>query len=472
MPHSEAHPDTGVASAGDASLDAVPAARQPRIIPRDGHPVSRKNIDPNAVKVLYRLNKAGYQAHLVGGGVRDLLLGRRPKDFDIATDATPEEVRSLFRNCRLIGRRFRLAHVVFGREVIEVATFRADQPEPSADDSDDPDRVVHDDGRILRDNVFGAIDDDAFRRDFTVNALYYDISRFAVLDFTDAMADIEARRLRLIGDPEVRYREDPVRMLRAARFAAKLDFDVDPATAAPIFDLGPLLGDIPASRLFDEVLKLFHTGHACRSLDLLVRFDLLQYLFPAADAALKASDDGFNTLVHRVLENTDRRIDEGKPVTPAFIFAVMLWPDVLDRFAVLLEEGDSPVMAMQGAAAHAADAQQSWTSLPKRFSGPMREMFVLQTKLERYRGKRAQRLLDHPRLRAAWDFLCLRRDAGEDLAATCDWWQAAMEAHVAGEVVPAATEGNAGDEGKPTGSGRRRRRRGGRKRRDGGGSGA
>ena len=475
MPQSEARPDTRVASAGAATADAIPAQRQPRIIPRDGHPVSRKNIDPNAVKVLYRLNRAGYQAHLVGGGVRDLLLGRRPKDFDIATDATPEEVRALFRNCRLIGRRFRLAHVVFGREVIEVATFRADQPEPSGDEDgdegDDPDRVVHDDGRILRDNVFGAIDADAFRRDFTVNALYYDISRFAVLDFTDAMADIEARRLRLIGDPQARYREDPVRMLRAARFAAKLDFEVDPATADPIFELGPLLKDIPASRLFDETLKLFQGGHARRSLDLLVRFDLLQYLFPAADTALEAPDDGFTALVHRVLENTDRRIAEDKPVTPAFIFAAMLWPDVLDRFAALLEEREPPVMAMQQAGAQAADAQQAWTSLPKRFSGPMCEMFVLQTKFERYRGKRAQRLLDHPRLRAAWDFLCLRRDAGEDLGETCDWWQAAMEAHVTGDAAPA---GNDGGEERRSGSGQRRRRRGGRKRRGGGdgGSGA
>jgi poly(A) polymerase len=354
-----------------------------------------------------------------------------------------------------------------------VATFRADQPAPSdEDEGEDPDRVVHDDGRILRDNVFGAIDDDAFRRDFTVNALYYDISRFAVLDFTDAMADIEARRLRLIGDPEARYREDPVRMLRAARFAAKLDFDVDSGTADPIFELGPLLRDIPASRLFDEVLKLFHTGHARRSLDLLVRFDLLQYLFPAADTALKAPDEGFTALVHKVLENTDRRIAEEKPVTPAFIFAVMLWPDVLDRFAALLEEGEPPVTAMQQAGAHAADAQQAWTSLPKRFSGPMREMFVLQTKLERYRGKRAQRLLDHPRLRAAWDFLCLRRDAGEDLAETCDWWQAAMDAHVAGEPVPAGSDANGGEGGRRSGTGRRRRRRGGRKRRGGGGGGA
>jgi poly(A) polymerase len=474
MPHSEARPETGEASvAATPAAETIPAARQPRIIARDGHPVSRKNIDPNALKVLYRLSKAGYQAHLVGGGVRDLLLGRRPKDFDIATDATPEQVRSLFRNCRLIGRRFRLAHVVFGREVIEVATFRADQPAPSdEDEGEDPDRVVHDDGRILRDNVFGAIDDDAFRRDFTVNALYYDISRFAVLDFTDAMADIEARRLRLIGDPEARYREDPVRMLRAARFAAKLDFDVDSGTADPIFELGPLLRDIPASRLFDEVLKLFHTGHARRSLDLLVRFDLLQYLFPAADTALKAPDEGFTALVHKVLENTDRRIAEEKPVTPAFIFAVMLWPDVLDRFAALLEEGEPPVTAMQQAGAHAADAQQAWTSLPKRFSGPMREMFVLQTKLERYRGKRAQRLLDHPRLRAAWDFLCLRRDAGEDLAETCDWWQAAMDAHVAGEPVPAGSDANGGEGGRRSGTGRRRRRRGGRKRRGGGGGGA
>ncbi|PSQ92419.1 MAG: polynucleotide adenylyltransferase PcnB [Proteobacteria bacterium SW_6_67_9] len=461
MPRSEA---AAAATACDAADDTHPPAPAPapRALARDQHSISRKNINRNALKVLYRLHKDGYQAHLVGGGVRDLLLGRQPKDFDIATDATPEQVRALFRNCRLIGRRFRLAHVVFGRDVVEVATFRADHS--SADDEDDADVVRQDDGRILRDNVFGTIEEDAFRRDFTVNALYYDISRFAVLDYTGALADLEAKRLRLIGDPEARYREDPVRMLRAARFAAKLGFDVDPATAAPIVECGPLLRDIPPSRLFDEVLKLFVTGHARASLEHLLRLDLLQYLFPGADAALKAGDAGVTALFERALENTDRRLADDKPVTPAFLYAVLLWPVALARANELRDrEGESPVMAMQRAGAEAADGQQAYTALPKRFSGPMREIWLLQPKLERYRGKRAKRLLTHPRLRAAWDFLCLRRDAGEDVGEYCDWWQRAMEAHAQGDAPPAESAAGAAQQAPRN----KRRRRGGRRRRSG-----
>ncbi|MDZ7747584.1 MAG: polynucleotide adenylyltransferase PcnB [Halofilum sp. (in: g-proteobacteria)] len=461
MPHSEAPavPAEDVA-AGDAHADA----EYPRVIPRDQHCISRKHINPNALKVLYRLSKAGYQAHLVGGGVRDLLLGEQPKDFDVATDATPDEVRALFRNCRLIGRRFRLAHVIFGREVVEVATFRAHHRGGDGDEGE-----VHDDGRILRDNVFGTIEEDAFRRDFTVNALYYDISRFAVLDYTGAMADLEARRLRLIGDPGERYREDPVRMLRAARFAAKLGFEMDPGTAGAIAELGGLLRDIPASRLFDEVLKLFVTGHALRSLEQLRRHDLLGYLFPAADAALERGDEGFAALLEAVLANTDRRLAESKPVTPAFIYAAFLWPRALAIAAELRAQGEPPVMAMQRAAARAADEQQAHTSLPKRFSGPMREIWILQPKLEGYRGKRARRLLAHPRLRAAWDFLCLRRDAGEDLAEVCEWWRQAMEADAGGGEAPAERAPGARARTAADGGGRRRRRwrargRGGRRR--------
>jgi poly(A) polymerase len=465
MPRSEASATpAGGAVSEDADPRQLPDVGSAQVIPRDQHCISRKNINSSALKVLYRLSKAGFHAHLVGGGVRDLLLGHQPKDFDVATDATPEEVRALFRNCRLIGRRFRLAHVVFGREVVEVATFRADHRAAEGEDAE-----VHDDGRILRDNVFGTIEEDAVRRDFTVNALYYDISRFAVLDYTHAMADLEARRLRLIGDPAERYREDPVRMLRAARFAAKLGFDIDPATAEPIGELGPLLRDIPASRLFDEVMKLFLTGHAAFSLAHLRHLDVLQYLFPAADAALKAGDERFDALLQRALENTDRRLAENKPVTPAFLYAVFLWPAATEAADGFRAEGESPVMAMQRAASRAADDQQAYTSLPKRFSGPMREIWILQPKLEGYRGKRARRLLAHPRLRAGWDFLCLRRDAGESLASACDWWQQAMEAEAAGQPLPAeqAASGACGQRG------RRRRRRGGRRRKgsgDGGGS--
>jgi len=458
MPRSDAPASAAALETAEQAETSPTRSVSPRMLSRDQHSISRKHINSNALKVLYRLHKGGYQAHLVGGGVRDLLLGRQPKDFDVATDATPEQVRELFRNCRLIGRRFRLAHVVFGRDVVEVATFRADHQD--VDDDDGADVVRQDDGRILRDNVFGTIEEDAFRRDFTVNALYYDISRFAVLDYTGALADLDARRLRLIGDPAARYREDPVRMLRAARFAAKLGFEVDPDTAAPVAECGPLLRDIPPSRLFDEVLKLFITGHAQASLEHLLRLDLLQYLFPGADAALKAGDAGFTALLERALDNTDRRLAVDKPVTPAFLFAVFLWPVALARASELRDtEDESPVMAMQRAASEAADAQQAYTALPKRFAGPMREIWVLQPKLERSRGKRAQRLLSHPRLRAAWDFLCLRRDAGEALGETCDWWQRAMDAHAQGEAPPAEPSDARGAAPR-----KKRRRRGGRRR--------
>jgi len=464
MPRSDAVPADVVDD--DAEKTASGAGRvpeksypgSPRVIPRSEHGISRRQIDPNALKVLYRLSKAGFAAHLVGGGVRDLLLGGTPKDFDIATDAEPEEVRALFRNCRLIGRRFRLAHVVFGRDVVEVATFRAGHP---VDDADGDDGVVHDDGRILRDNVFGTLEDDAYRRDFTINALYYDIDGFVVLDFADAMSDLAARRLRLIGDPATRFREDPVRMLRAARLAAKLGFDIDPATAAPMADLGPLLRDIPASRLFDEGLKLFQNGHAVASLRELVRLDLLQYLFPAADAALKSGDRLYRQLLERALANTDRRLAEGKTVTPAFFYAVFLWPALLDEASALVEQGESTVMAFQRGGARVAEQQQAYTSLPKRFAGPMREIWLLQAKLEMYQGRRARRLLEHPRLRAAWDFLCLRRDAGEAVADVCDWWQAAM-AESGTDADQAANGGNR----RP-----RRRSRGGRRRKSGDGAG-
>ncbi len=450
MPRSEAAPP-----ASPADAEAVPAEKtypgSPRVIARGDHDISRRQIDPNALKVLYRLSKAGFFACLVGGGIRDLLLGEEPKDFDIATDAEPDEVRALFRNCRLIGRRFRLAHVVFGRDVIEVATFRASH----AVDDEDEDGVVHDDGRILRDNVFGTIEDDAFRRDFTINALYYDIDGFVLLDYTGAMDDLAARRLRLIGDPATRYREDPVRLLRAVRFAAKLGFDIDAKTAAPMAELGSLLCDIPPSRLFDEVLKLFQTGHAVTSLEHLRRHNLLQYLFPAADAALKAGDEPFTRLLRCALENTDRRIAVGKPVTPAFIYAVFLWPALLREASALVDEGESTVMAFQRGASRAVDAQQDHTSLPKRFAGPMREIWILQPKLELYHGRRARRLLEHPRLRAAWDFLCLRRDAGEDVQHACDWWQQEMDRAETGTRSAEAT--SKGGSGRSRRGGRRRR---------------
>jgi len=253
----------------------------PTIIPRSDHGISRRDISDAALKVLYKLDREGYRACLVGGGVRDLLLGRKPKDFDVATDATPDEVRALFRNCRLIGRRFRLAHVHFGREIIEVATFRAMV-------ADSPKTELNEDGRLLRDNTFGSIEEDALRRDFTVNALYYDIHDFSVIDYAGGMEDIRRRQLRLIGDPETRYKEDPVRMMRALRFSAKLDFEIDPAASEAIHDWGHLLADIPPARLYDEILKMFHSGHALRAYELLREYHLLQYLFPSLDRYLRS----------------------------------------------------------------------------------------------------------------------------------------------------------------------------------------
>lgn len=304
------------------------------IIPREQHVISRKNISKAALRVLYRLNEAGYAAYLVGGAVRDLLLGGHPKDFDVATSATPEEVKKLFRNCRLIGRRFRLAHVVFGPEIIEVATFRGTGEE----DGSEGDRHIVD-GRIVRDNVWGTIEEDAVRRDFRVNALYYDISDFSVRDYVGGMQDVENKVLHLIGDPATRYREDPVRMLRAARLAAKLEFRIDPKASAPFEELGPLLAEAAPARLFDESLKLFLAGHGLKSFRMLEKCGLLKFMFPATARALKRGDEALRSLIEQGLANTDARIAEGKSVTPAFLFAVLLWGEVRDLAHAWMAKG-------------------------------------------------------------------------------------------------------------------------------------
>jgi poly(A) polymerase len=388
------------------------------VIPRSEHTISRANISPNALKVLYRLKDSGYQAHLVGGGVRDLMLGREPKDFDIATDAHPEDVRRLFRNCRLIGRRFRLAHVVYGREVIEVATFRA-LHEEGADSSV---QHIDDEGRIVRDNVYGDIEADAIRRDFTVNALYYNIADFSIIDYTAGMSDIEAGLLRLIGDPDTRYREDPVRMLRVVRFATKLGFRLEKATEEPIRRLAPLLGDIPPARLFDEMLKLFMSGSALANFEMLRQYNLFGQLFPMTEQSLTHEDNYFQALVTRGMNNTDARIEEGKPVTPAFLFAVFLWQPVQERAAQLEAEGQHPVQALLHAGSQIISEQAAVMATPRRFSLPMREIWMLQLRLENKGARRSQRLLTHPRFRAAYDFLLLRVEAGEVPTETGDWW--------------------------------------------------
>ncbi len=395
------------------------------IFDRSRHSISRANISPNALKVLYRLKDAGHQACLVGGGVRDLLLEREPKDFDIATDAHPEEVRNQFRNCRLIGRRFRLAHIHFGREIIEVATFRA-----LYRDEVQPGRHIDEDGRILHDNVYGEIEEDAFRRDFTVNALYYDISDFSVIDYIGGMADLEAGVLRLIGDPETRYREDPVRMLRAVRFVTKLGFRLHKETEAPIKELAPLLGDIPPARLFEEMLKLFMGGYALANFETLRHYNLFGQLFPLTETALAYEEQHFpHTLISQGMENTDERIRIGKPVTPFFLFAVFLWQPVRDRAAQLEAEGRHPAQAMQHAASQIITGQAQVMAVPKRFSLPMREIWMLQMRLESKGGRRSMRVLSHPRFRAAYDFLLLRGQAGEVPVELGQWWTDFQEQH-------------------------------------------
>ena len=458
--------------------------------------------------MLYRLKEAGYQAFLVGGAVRDLLIGVKPKDFDVATNALPEDVRHLFRNCRLIGRRFRLAHVHFGGEIIEVATFRAaaaperedaeddgEEPEPESDgdagggeiasepgvdtpagrftrfqDRPEPNlptasehRAFDQRGRILRDNIYGSIEEDVWRRDFSANALYYNIEDFSIWDFVDGANDVKARRLKLIGDPETRFREDPVRMLRAVRFAAKLDFSFDPVTEQPIKRLAHLLDGVPPARLFDEVLKLFLMGFGVKSFRLLRHFGLFGHLFPTAAAAFALPPYAYaEQMLEMGLDNTDARVADNKPVTPTFLFAVLLWSAVL-RELNERQAGPSPdLMVLMQACDAVLRAQQARVSIPKRFSGPMREVLILQPRFNRRSGVKALAILQHPRFRAAFDFLLLRAQAGVADAELAKWWTDIQllphDERVA--MVQARPQEPAG-EGSGATRRRRRRRRGG-----------
>ena len=393
--------------------------------------------------MLYRLHKAGYAAYLVGGSVRDLLLGHHPKDFDVATDATPEEIRKIFNNCRLIGRRFRLAHIHFGREIIEVATFRAGHEQGEGEG-------VTENGLILRDNVFGSLEDDAWRRDFTVNALYYNIDDFSVVDYTGGLADLQAGVLRIIGDAETRFLEDPVRMLRAARFAAKLGFQLDSGMLAHIHALADKLLDVPPARLFEDVLKLFHTGHALRSYEVLRELNLFGYLFAQTDELLAEADEYTDSFICQALANTDERIHHGKGVNPAFLFAALLWGPVRQAAGLLEEQGMTHLQALQVAGNEIVAAQLRQISIPKRFSFPMREIWTAQARLPRRQGKRAYRLLEQPRFRAAYDFLMLRCQIGEPLEDLCYWWTRFQEMDSTGRAAMLKQLG---------GPGKRRRRR-------------
>ncbi len=385
--------------------------------------------------------------------MRDLLLGREPKDFDIATDARPEQVREVFRNCRLIGRRFRLAHVHFGGEIIEVATFRG-----LGAGAEEAGRQTEN-GRLLHDNVYGNIEEDALRRDFSINALYYNIEDFSVIDYADGMADLQAGELRLLGDPEQRYREDPVRMLRAARFAAKLGFRMHPATEAPITRLGSLLGEVPPARLFDELLKLFLSGTAVAAFEILRQHGLFAQLFPDTEACLAHEEHEFPlTLVLKGLENTDLRVNEGKPVTPAFLFAVLLWEPVRRLAEDLEAQGVATHPALQEAATTVIERQTARIAIPRRFSVPMREIWLLQPRFALLRGKRPQRTAAHPRFRAAYDFLLLRAAAGEADPELVTWWSD-FQGSVAPVTRPGPSRRTDSETGDEPGPGRRRRRR-------------
>jgi poly(A) polymerase len=468
------------------------AAPSPVIVARADHPVSRSRISGNALKVLYRLRDGGYQAFLVGGCVRDLLIGIQPKDFDIATDASPEEVRRLFRNSRLIGRRFRLAHVRFGPQIIEVATFRASNAptldpeldgiaEEEADDNldengdingnvaepDDPrdlDRVHDDRGRLLRDNVYGTIDQDVWRRDFTCNALYYNIEDFSIWDYVGGVEDIRARTIRLIGDPETRYREDPVRMLRAVRFEAKLGFSIHESARAPFATLAGLLEHIPPARLLDEFQKLFLAGFGRRSFDLLREHGLLEHLFPATAEHLAAEQDGTSlALIRAGLANTDQRVAEGRAVTPMFLFAVMLFGPVSAAAQRRFESGVHPGVAIAEAVDEVVGQQNRRIGIPKRFSIPMRELLALQPRFHRRDGRRALGFLAHPRFRAAYDFLLLRAEAGAEDPEIARWWTELQTLTPEQQHERVGADSGGGPESGP--GRRRRRRRGGRRHR-------
>ncbi len=420
-PHS--NDKRGRASISDLDLSGAD------IIERDEHCISRRDISPNALKVLYRLNDAGYHAFLVGGGVRDLLLGDKPKDFDISTNATPEQIKQLFRNAMIIGRRFKIIHVRFGREIIEVTTFRAPH-EPENEFKENTtnrsikglDSAHSSAGLILRDNVYGNINEDALRRDFTANALYYTTDGFRIIDFAQGLHDIENRLLRMIGDPATRYREDPVRLLRAVRFAAKLGFDIEKNTRAPMDEMAPLLASISSARLFDESLKLLTGGKAEKTFALIRKFKVGQILFPATMAATKDPESVESKLLNLAMRNTDRRLAQGKSVTPAFLYAAILWAPLQQTLRKYAAGKTVTIPEHHEAANQVIIKQIQVTAIPKRFSIATKEIWEQQLRLQTRTKRAAESAFAHPRFRAAYDFLLLREEAGEDLDGIGQWW--------------------------------------------------
>ena len=433
------------APATGAETNAAATVAGKRVeVPKSEHQIDPTLVDERAVKVVSTLADAGYEAYIVGGAVRDLLVGMRPKDFDVATNATPEQVKSLFRRAFIIGRRFRIVHVVFGRgrqdrglsEVIEVSTFRAmveaaaaeqvqGNEKPSRSELAGKSHVVDAEGRVLRDNVWGPQIDDAARRDFTINAMYYDPVREIVVDYHGGIKDVRKKLLRMIGDPATRYREDPVRIIRVVRFAAKLGFDIEAKTRAPIKQMAALLDNVPASRTFDEMIKLLQTGHALASIEELKKQGLHRGVFPVLDVVLDEAHrhDGREKFVQMALADTDRRVSQGKPVAPSFMLACMLWHDVLDGWQKLKAKGESPFPALQQAVDTVFDARIGDISGRGKLAADMREIWLMQTRFERRQGASVATLVEQPRFRAGLDFLRLRGDAGEIDAELANWWE-------------------------------------------------
>jgi poly(A) polymerase len=407
----------------------------------DQHKIDPKLVAEPAVRVVKTLQDAGYEAYIVGGAVRDLLVGLRPKDFDVATNATPEQVKGLFRRAFIVGRRFRLVHVIYGRgrehEQIEVSTFRAyldnavdaaavkGNEKTSRSELDGKSHAVDASGRVLRDNVWGPQIEDAARRDFTVNAMYYDPQTQTVVDYHGGMADSKAKLLRMIGDPETRYREDPVRIIRVLRFAAKMGYKIEAKTEAPIRGMKALLANVPASRLFDEMIKLLQTGHSLASLEVLRKYGLDRKTFPILDAHFEgiAKNPDREAFVNRALADTDRRVNEGKPVAPSFLMACVFWHEVSARWKALRDDGEGVMPALQAAVDATFDARIGDISGRGKLAADMREIWLMQPRFDKRTGSSPAAMLEQPRFRAAFDFMRLRADAGEIDKELVEWWE-------------------------------------------------
>jgi poly(A) polymerase len=434
---------------------------QPKKISLKVHHIDQKLISPNALKVTQTLQQAGYKAYIVGGAVRDLLLDIKPKDFDVATNATPDQVQALFKKSRVIGKRFQIIHVTFYNnsshsrdrmEIIEVSTFRALLVETG--------KHIANSGRVISDNVWGSQSEDATRRDFTINAMYYDPSTQVVLDYHGGMADIEARVLRMIGDPASRYREDPVRMLRAVRFAAKTGFTLEPNTLAPIAQSAPLIHDVPGARLFDEMLKLLMSGHAWSSMTKLREVGLDQGLLPMLDVILEQSDQ--TSFAKLALDRTDERILQGKSISPGFLFAALLWHQVEQQWKRNSQSSKPSIVALNEAIDEVLSAQREVFAIQRRFEADMREIWSLQPRFEKRLGKMPYRLLESVRFRAGYDFLCLRCQVGELPLSLATWWENFQNGSIEEQeklLIEAKSE-NSLPAGDNIGKSRRRRRRG------------